>query len=378
MANSRQRSIITPEHFVVAPEILGMPLASPSRRAYAMAIDLVLAAILVKAGGLFLALAAAFLLFRASAPGAQATFVKRSVRNLLRLLGAILLFLVIRNAWHNISKRFENKEPQEAPEENVSGDVNFNLSPGQVAALATPMLTLRTSDDTAAVREAAAKVFLAMKSAGATRTEMRESRAGVVSIMGNNSDSAKLVAVDRALIAVAGKPKPPVPADALMRDYLAAAEKNDTNATTMYRDSIKAAVAGGDLKEMRERVDALARDNEKLKNRLEKSKEEHGIRTALAGFAVDDLGVGFGWFAVYFTASLALWRGQTAGKRIAGIRVLRLDGEPLGWWMSFERFGGYAASFSVGLLGFLQILWDKNRQGLHDKACETVVVREKK
>jgi uncharacterized RDD family membrane protein YckC len=60
-----------------------------------------------------------------------------------------------------------------------------------------------------------------------------------------------------------------------------------------------------------------------------------------------------------------------------GIRVIRLDGKPLGWWISFERFGGYAASFSVGLLGFLQILWDRNRQGLHDKACETVVVYER-
>ena len=68
--------------------------------------------------------------------------------------------------------------------------------------------------------------------------------------------------------------------------------------------------------------------------------------------------------------------GQTPGKRLAGLRVIRLDGKPLGWWIAFERFGGYAASFSVGLLGFAQILWDRNRQGLHDKACETVVIRE--
>jgi uncharacterized RDD family membrane protein YckC len=98
-----------------------------------------------------------------------------------------------------------------------------------------------------------------------------------------------------------------------------------------------------------------------------------GIRTTLSRLS-DDLGIGFGWSAIYFTAFLALWRGQTPGKRFAGVRVLRLDGKPLGWWLSFERFGGYAASFSVGLLGFAQILWDRNRQGLHDKACETVVV----
>ena len=33
-------------------------------------------------------------------------------------------------------------------------------------------------------------------------------------------------------------------------------------------------------------------------------------------------------------------------------------------------------ALSVGLLGFVQILWDRNRQGLHDKACETVVVMD--
>ena len=44
-------------------------------------------------------------------------------------------------------------------------------------------------------------------------------------------------------------------------------------------------------------------------------------------------------------------------------------------WIAFERFGGYAASATLGLLGFLQILWDRNRQGLHDKAAGTAVLR---
>jgi uncharacterized RDD family membrane protein YckC len=90
----------------------------------------------------------------------------------------------------------------------------------------------------------------------------------------------------------------------------------------------------------------------------------------------DDLGLGFGWGALYFTSFLALWGGQTPGKRLLGLRVIRLDGKPIGWWLAFERFGGYAASLSTGTLGFLQILWDRNRQGLHDKAAETVVILE--
>jgi hypothetical protein len=103
--------------------------------------------------------------------------------------------------------------------------------------------------------------------------------------------------------------------------------------------------------------------------------EPRGVRRMLAAVA-DDLGIGFGWMALYFTAFVMLGKGQTPGKLVLGIRVIRLDGRPMSWWVSFERFGGYAASFSIGLLGFLQILWDRNRQGLHDKAVGTVVVRE--
>ena len=46
---------------------------------------------------------------------------------------------------------------------------------------------------------------------------------------------------------------------------------------------------------------------------------------------------------------LSWWKGQTVGKRIMKIRVLRLDGEPITWWTAFERAGGYAAGFATGL-----------------------------
>ncbi len=57
-----------------------------------------------------------------------------------------------------------------------------------------------------------------------------------------------------------------------------------------------------------------------------------------------------------------------------GIRVLRLDGEPITWWTAFERAGGYAAGFATGLLGFAQVIWDANRQAIHDRIVGTVVV----
>jgi uncharacterized RDD family membrane protein YckC len=58
-----------------------------------------------------------------------------------------------------------------------------------------------------------------------------------------------------------------------------------------------------------------------------------------------------------------------------GIRVVRLNGQPLSLWFSLERFGGYAAGIATGVLGFLQVFWHPNRQGIHDRVARTVVVR---
>jgi uncharacterized RDD family membrane protein YckC len=73
---------------------------------------------------------------------------------------------------------------------------------------------------------------------------------------------------------------------------------------------------------------------------------------------------------------LSATNGQTLGKRLLGIRVRRLDGQPLNWWVAFERAGGYAAGFATGLLGFAQVYWDANRQCIHDRIVGTVVVRD--
>ncbi len=92
--------------------------------------------------------------------------------------------------------------------------------------------------------------------------------------------------------------------------------------------------------------------------------------------AADEAGLVFGWGTVYMTLFLALWGGRTPGKKLAGLRVVRLNGRPLGLLLSLERAGGYAAGFATGLLGFARVWWDPNRQGIHDKIAETVVIRE--
>lgn len=92
--------------------------------------------------------------------------------------------------------------------------------------------------------------------------------------------------------------------------------------------------------------------------------------------AADEAGLVFGWGTVYLTLFLALWSGRTPGKKVLGLRVVRLNGQPLGLVASLERAGGYAAGFATGLLGFARMWWDPNRQAIHDKIAETVVIRE--
>jgi hypothetical protein len=90
---------------------------------------------------------------------------------------------------------------------------------------------------------------------------------------------------------------------------------------------------------------------------------------------LQDLGIGFGWAVFYFTALVGWTHGQTIGKKICQIKIVRLDGAPLDLWQAFSRQGGYGAGFATGLLGFLQIFWDPNRQAIQDKVSGTVVIR---
>lgn len=89
---------------------------------------------------------------------------------------------------------------------------------------------------------------------------------------------------------------------------------------------------------------------------------------------LDDIGAGIGWGIVYFSLLPAWWGGQTVGKKVFRLRVVELTGKPMTVLRNLKRYGGYAAGLATGGLGFMQILWDPNRQGLHDKAAHTAVL----
>ncbi len=114
----------------------------------------------------------------------------------------------------------------------------------------------------------------------------------------------------------------------------------------------------------------------RLVERLERLEREHrppSLSERLDA-AVAELGLGFGWGIVYFSLLPALWPGRTVGKALLKLRIADLSGRPITPLRALKRYGGYAAGIATGGLGFVQALWDPNRQCLHDKAAHTVVL----
>jgi uncharacterized RDD family membrane protein YckC len=78
---------------------------------------------------------------------------------------------------------------------------------------------------------------------------------------------------------------------------------------------------------------------------------------------------------VYFTYFEGSASGQTVGKRLLGIRVIDFSsGGPIGYGRAFVRWIARILSGIVCLLGYLWMLWDKEKQTWHDKLATTVVV----
>lgn len=104
------------------------------------------------------------------------------------------------------------------------------------------------------------------------------------------------------------------------------------------------------------------------------SPDTHSVIQWIQGI-FSDLGISVGWMVAYFSLSIAWGNGQTLGKWLLGIQVIQVDGQPLSLFNAFSRQGGYGAGFATGMLGFLQIFWDPNRQAIQDKVSNTLVIR---
>ena len=82
-----------------------------------------------------------------------------------------------------------------------------------------------------------------------------------------------------------------------------------------------------------------------------------------------------------------LRRGQTPGKQLLGIRVMRADGRISDWgWTFIREFVVKEVAIAVvsqivfglpWLIDLLWAFWDKDRQTLHDKIMKTYVVDDR-
>lgn len=99
-----------------------------------------------------------------------------------------------------------------------------------------------------------------------------------------------------------------------------------------------------------------------------------GVLVAIFGTGIGygiDLLVGIAYFG-YLEGGP---KGQTLGKMALGIRVIDFSsGGPIGYGRGVVRYIGRLLSGIVCLLGYLWMLWDKEKQTWHDKIATTVVV----
>jgi len=77
---------------------------------------------------------------------------------------------------------------------------------------------------------------------------------------------------------------------------------------------------------------------------------------------------------IYFTFFLGT-RGQTPGKMLCGLKVIRLDGSPVSYGQAAVRTLGYYLNHFTLCIGFLWVAIDPRKQGFHDKIAGTYEIR---
>lgn len=90
-------------------------------------------------------------------------------------------------------------------------------------------------------------------------------------------------------------------------------------------------------------------------------------------------------FSFYILAGVVFWgfyftffhwaSGQTFGKKIMKIKVVKVDGSSVGMGDAFVRWVGLMLGFFMLGLGLLWAVFNKNKRCWHDKMAGTIVVK---
>ncbi len=77
-------------------------------------------------------------------------------------------------------------------------------------------------------------------------------------------------------------------------------------------------------------------------------------------------------YYIFFTG----YCGQTPGKMAVRVKVIRTDGEDIGYGRAFFReVPGKFVSAIILCIGYLMVAFDAQKQGLHDKIANTYVIK---
>jgi uncharacterized RDD family membrane protein YckC len=68
--------------------------------------------------------------------------------------------------------------------------------------------------------------------------------------------------------------------------------------------------------------------------------------------------------------------GATPGKMALKLKVIRADGLPMSYGLAAGRYLGKILSGMLLLIGFIIAAFDEQKRALHDRICDTRVVRE--
>ena len=403
------RSIVTPEAFQVAEELLGMPLATPRRRFAAVVVDLAVIGVLTLITSSFALIlgavvAAVFIRLSIKQAPVEGSAFHRAMRFSLGCLGLFiggvtaLIWLVV---GFGVDLEFSDGDaPPSVVTESGEGSVGLRDLAGFLGG-SVGLLTAETRDE---AREAMVVVVRRGRAVSSSDADIRGSILEMVPDERSWAEDAPAM-LDSILALESAAPAEPPPdaaeadpeaADpaepaseastpALLEEYAVLLRRQDVadaarldELRLLLLDQVAAdtlTVLENEVTQLQDIAEARLGSVEDLRQALEEAEEGGGAFSWLRSF-VDELGFGFGWASLYMTVLLSWWKGQTVGKKLLGIRVVRLDGQPLTWWVAFERAGGYAAGFATGLLGFAQVWWDANRQAIHDRIVGTVVLRE--
>lgn len=363
------REILTPFAFKIDQSLFGIALAVPWRRGLALLIDLLLVAILSGAPGELLAILVAITLFRLGSKKRAAKFGKKPGlrKSALRVVGAFVVFVVLVDTLPSIFSSMDSFNHQIEQAGNVTvGDSNdssdnqetytedYGFSKGAITIAAALAISQSDCADYNCWLTLNTDLFSSYVELSPTD---EESQGFIEYLAQKTSEKASF------------SPEQVLTFNRSLQELALTAQQGVTDSTLLTKaspivatePSENTAVATIDVKE-----------NSKTDN-----------TPVYKGFAwlkglIEDLGIGFGWAAFYFTMFTAIWHGQTPGKKVLRIRVIQLDGTPLSVWDSFGRYGGYGAGIATGLLGFAQIYWDPNRQAIHDKISATIVIDDTK